>query len=254
MEKSLALLVRQYTPKPEEVEDRAARALKIALAANQLFLHGKLAFKVITFLVPVDYDCGETARAIRNKLRDAHLEGRTLVLEATGYHSCEALNEAVQALHNLGDITNALIMSGKAASSLTEPVLKAIDDAFAAGAKVVGVAVDELAEIVLEGRVQNTFCGWKINPLLIVGGFKAKNGVEEIGATIRLLRMYSQCIAVLDPMGKKPLDILQTETGRARHVEVMETKTARQIQEAKDAGVDFTFIKRGIMPGYPKVL
>ncbi|MDP1707450.1 MAG: hypothetical protein Q8L30_02760 [bacterium] len=245
-----ALIVRSYTSKEEEVEDRAVRALKVARDAHKLTLTGGApALNPITFLVPTDHDCGKTADAIREKVAEAALD-RILVIEAYGHHSSEALNEAIFTLCDY-QMARAVIISGKAASYLTEATLAAIDTAFAQGAKVVCVAVDELADIVCEGRVQNTFCAWDIPALVGVGVFDSKGGVEEIAPTAKLIKQYGPCVAVLTTGGGK-LDILQSDTARVRHDEVMKTKGPRQLAEAERAGVDFEFLKAGIMPGYPR--
>lgn len=244
-----ALIVRSYTPKQDEVEDRAVRALKVARDAHKLTLTGAPALNPITFLVPTDHDCGKTANAIREKIAEAALD-RVLIIEAYGHHSSEALNEAVFTLRDF-QMARAVIISGKAASYLTEATLAAIGVAFAQGAKVVGVAVDELADIVCKGRVQNTFCAWDIPALVGVGVFDSKGGVEEIAPTVRLIKRYGPCVAVLTTEGGN-LNILQSETARARHDEVMRTKAPRQQQEVERLGVDFAFLRSGIMPGYPR--
>jgi hypothetical protein len=244
--------VRSYAKNPEEVEDRAKRALDVGLAAAKLFIYGEPAFDRVLFVVPKDYDCGRTAGAIGAKLFGTVVPYD--VIEVSGHHSSGALNEALAYVRDQLHMSHVLIMSGKAVSYLTEPTLEAMDDAFALGAQVVGVEVDELAEIVREGRVQNTFCGWEVNPLLDVGAFDSTNGVEEIAPTVKLIREYGPCVAVIKPSGDEELDILKSDTAITRHREVMETKAARQIEEAKRLYVDFSFIEQGIIPGYPKVL
>lgn len=241
------IVIRSYTKKPEEVEDRAQRALEVAQRAHQLHFGRTPVFSTIILLVPKDYDCGQTADAIRKKFAAENLD-RFVVLEAAGHHSCEVLNRASQMLLDVHNVDRMLIMSGKAAEYLTAAAMENIDLAFDRGAKVVGFAVDELADIVREGRVQNTFCAWDLKALFATGGFDSRTGVEELAPTVRLVRDYGPCVAVLEAPGGK-LDILQSETARARHAEVMATKEARQLNEARRMGVDFVFIREGVMPG-----
>jgi hypothetical protein len=244
-----ALLVRSYTPNDGEVADRAERALKVAQAASTFD-----SIALVAFLVPTDHDCGKTAQAIRNRLYDAGANNKTIVIEAGGHHSCGALNEALRDL-NAKYVERVVIMSGKAQGYLTGATLGGIDEAFVKGAKIVGVAVDEHVELVHEGRVSNTFCAWDLNALLDVGGFDSDVGVEEIAAALKIVHANEHkgpCIAVLDAPGV--LDVLKVASAKARHAEVMATKTSRQQSEAARLGYNLKFLKTGIMPGYPKAV
>jgi len=134
-------------------------------------------------------------------------------------------------------------------SYATKKVLQSADEAFESGAAVVGVVVDELESIILSGCVQNTFAIWDQSKF---PGFQTDLGVEEIDPLVRLVQEHGQCIAVLDPSEKPRLNVRKSADGAARHREVMETKLARQQQEVDRLGIDFDFIRSGILPGYPK--
>lgn len=245
-ERIYGVLLRVYTPKPEEVADRVERALK---HVHHVFDVAKEfpALHRVVLVVPRDYDCGLTYQALSKRIDAEGLSSLVSMLTPTGHHSCEALNFGLTAAHL--ESSHALIVSGKAMSYLTLSVLRAFDEAFACGAKVVGLAVDELHDIVLEGRIQNTFAAWDIKALQQVGDFDSKGGVEEIAPLVRLIREFGQCIAPIDTVAGT-LEVLKSETARARHEEVMTTKLVRQQAELDRVGSNFAEIKSGIMPGY----
>lgn len=248
MERTYGLLLRVYTPKAEEVADRVERAMK---HIHHVFDVAKEfpALHRVVIVVPCDYDCGLTYQVLSKRIDAEGLFSMFSILTPTGHHSCEALNFGLVATHL--ESTHALIISGKAMSYLTKPAMRAIDEAFANGAKVAGLAVDELRDTVLAGRIQNTFAAWDIDALYQVGEFDSKGGVEEMAPLVRLGRKYGRCIAPLDT-GAGALDIHESETARARHNEVMLTKLDRQLKEVLRVGSSFVEISSCVMPGYPR--
>lgn len=246
-DRTYGVLLRVYTPKPGEVPDRVDRAMahvkSIRAVSAEFAALGRVAL-----LVPSDHDCGETASALHRRLL-AESMPEVAVWALPGHHSCEVLNGGVKGLQ--GKETHAIIISGKALSYLTPAAMRGIDQAFADGGLVAGVATDELRDIVLSGRAQNTFAAWDIDALLDVGGFDSSKGVEEIAPIARLVQKHGRCIAPLDSAGGK-LDIAQSDTARARHAEVMATKLERQLAECARTASSFDEIRAGIMPGYPR--
>lgn len=237
------ILVRVYTPKLEEVHERVERALEHArqiIAVSKEFP----AIQRVLFLVPMDYDCGETRQALRRRLADEHLIGDAEVVEFAGHHSCEVLNCGLAWL-TLGT-RHAIIVSGKAMPYFTVSALHAIDRAFTDGAKVAGLAIGELRDIVLNGRIQNTFAAWDVKALVEVGGFDCKTGVEEIAPLIRLAREFGRCIVPID-IESGELDVLMSSTARERHAHVMGTKIAYQQAECERLGSNFEFIRNAVM-------
>lgn len=251
MRKKIGLLLRSYAKTPEDVSGVVARAVRSVTHASSLIdLNGEAIFHTIMVLVPRDYDCGGAAKALKKELKlFEDCDPYIVSLEVYGHHSCEALNRGIELCEYL---EYAVIASNKAIQALTIESITAMRYAFDQGAKVVGVSVEELQEVILDGRVQNTFAGWNVRALREVGGFDSEKGVEEVSPTVRLIRRYGPCIAVLDPKEKPTLDIRKSADGKARHDEVMMTKIARQQEEVDRMGVDFNFIKSGIMPGYPQ--
>jgi len=237
------LLLRVYTPKTQEVKARVDRALEHVKQVSIVRQDFK-SLNRLMLLVPRDYDCGETVSALRRRLKDEGFGARVSVFASHGHHSCEVLNEGLMEL--LGDVSHALIVSGKAMPYLTFAAMLAIDRAFVTGAKVAGLAVDELRSVVFSGRIQNTFAAWDIESLLQVGGFDSQGGVEEIAPLIRFARRYGKCIAPIE-VGAGVLDVFATETARKRHEEVMATKLARQQAECDRLDADFKFIRDAVM-------
>lgn len=251
--KKIGLLLRSYAKTSADVSGVVARAIKsVTHASNLIGQDGEVVFQSVVVLVPRDYDCGLTARALQKELKLFEDCGVNVTeLESCGHHSCGALNSAVAVLDSYS-FSHVVMVSNKTIEALTNDTVEAMFKAFDSGAKVVGVTVDELQDVVLEGRVQNTFTGWDIRSLQEVGGFDSENGVEEIAPTVRLIQKYGPCIAVLDPKEKPALDIRKSADGEARHNEVMNTKLVRQQQEVERVGECFEFIRSGIMDGYPR--
>jgi hypothetical protein len=234
------IMVRVYTPEADEVSGRVERAVTHArqiLAVSEEFP----ALRRVMFLIPIDHDCGETYSALRTRVLEEELNGLVEVYALPGYHSCEVLNQGLLEL-SMGT-SHALIVSGKALSYLTAPVLATIDNAFKSGAKV---AVDQLRDIVLEGRIQNTFAAWDIDALLGVGGFDCKLDVEEMAPLIRLARKFGPCIAPVN-IGPGALDLHPSSEAQARHTHVMAEKLGRQEAECKRLGSSFDFIRESVL-------
>ncbi len=238
------VLLRVYTPKTEEVAGRVDRALKHV--RQILTVSGKFpALRRIALLVPRDYDCGQTYRMLLGRIVDERLHHRVAVYTPFGHHSCEVLNLGVK-IELESSISHALIVSGKAMPYFTVSALTAIDKAFENGAKVAGLAVDELRDMVLDGRIQNTFAAWDIKALLGVGGFDCKADVEEIAPLVRLVRKFGPCIAPID-VWNAALDVHTSATARERHEQVMATKLNCQLAEFVRLGSNSEFIRKAIM-------
>lgn len=246
--RTYGVLLRVYTPKAEEVAERVERALK---HVRQILRVSKEfpALQRVVLLVPHDYDCGLVYRALWSRIATEWLKDFVAIYTPHGHHSCEVLNRGLTKLSR--DVSHTVIISGKAMSYLTPSTMRAIDGTFADGAKVSGLAVDELRDIVLAGRIQNTFAAWENESLIKVGAFDSKLGVEEIAPLVRMVKKFECCIAPIDVVTGK-LEVLASETALARHHEVMTTKIERQQQELKRVDSNFDEISAGIMFGYPQ--
>lgn len=214
----------------QSVVERAIKSIKYAYELRTV-LFPRPVFDAIVVLVPYDYDCGETANAIIRALPHSYINQNVYVVNVLGHHSCEALNNGMEILATLG-MDYAIVLSNKALQTLTSGTIEAMLEAFNKGAKIIGVAIDELQDVVLEGRVQNTFAGWDVRALRGVGGFDSEKGVEEVSSTVRLIRRHGPCIAVLDPEEKPALHIRESADGKAHHEEVLTTKIARSTRSS----------------------
>lgn len=247
MSRTYGVLLRVYTPKADEVVGRVERAVA-HVRHIQTVQEAFPALKRIILIVPRDYDCGHTAAALAVALPELAHD----VLEVPGHHSREVLNVGIEKL-GVMTMSRALIISGKAMSYLTPAVMWGIDQAFEDEALVAGLAVDELRDVVLSGRIQNTFAAWDIDALVGIGGFDSRTGVEEIAPIARLVKEYGKCIAPLSPPSGT-LDIAESDTARARHAEVMSTKLSRQLAECERVGSSFDEIRSGILSGYQRLV
>jgi hypothetical protein len=226
--------------KAEDVSDRVAKVLKNARQALDVAAEFP-ELRFVKIVVAEDYDCGKTLPSLTSKIKaDQNLAAHVEVLGVRGYHSCEVLNLGLRAFS--AEATHALIVSGKAMPYFTAKDLRKINSAFAKGAKVAGLAVAELRDIVLSGRIQNTFAAWETATLHEAGMFNSANDVEEIQPLVRIVRKFGRCIAPID-VPARPLEIL----ARDRHEQVMREKETNQLEECNRLGVDFGFIRRGVM-------
>lgn len=241
---SPGLLLRSFTKggnNLNEVVDRAMQSIHCALKIDF--------FDKIVVVVPVGYDCGETAEKICEKIHEAFgINFYTVaVIQPSGHHSCEALNAGVESLYRSG-CTHVTIVSNKAIEVMDKTVMNATMDLFKDGAKVVGVALNELFQCIISGRVQNTFATWRIATLREVGGFDSQTGVEEIAPTVRLVQKYGKCIGVVIPDDAPSLNVRKSKDGQDRHLEVMTTKLERQEAECSRFGVTFDDISKAVLP------
>ena len=240
------IIIRIYTPNPEEVPDRIERALKHAMKMRMEAQH-VWPLSHIMFVVPSDYDCGQTCSTLDAALeKSVSMHQRQVSVSSfPGHHSCEALNHAVRVLRDHG-AERLVIVSGKAVESyFIAPVLQEIDAKFSAGATVVGVAVDELRDIIHDGRVQNTFAAYDLTKIEEGDLFDSATGVEEMAPLIRFARLGRK-IGIVD-LGAGELAIHDDATSQARHAEVMKTKIARQQAECDRLGSSFEEIRAAVL-------
>lgn len=252
MKKKFGIILRSYAKNEKDLDVAVFRAIKSIAYARELRNENtdETFFSEIVVLVPACQDCGSTALKILDGVD--HLKAPPVaVMSVDGNPSSDVLNSGIELLSDLG-INYATIVSHKAMNALTIQNMDAIVEAFNNGAKVVGIALAELHDIVMQGRLQNTFCCWDIEALQDVGGFDSKIGVEEITPLVRLIREHGTCVGVLAPSQTKPLDISKATDGIQRHEKIMQTKIERQLQELQRIDATFETIQSGIMPGYPK--
>lgn len=247
---------------------------------------GQSAFRKIIILVWSDprfvnqgnkSDCGLTAEALRSAM--SHEIGQKVVTVLEIKHGdlfCSVLNRGCGELLRSG-MDWSLVVSPEAVNYLTQETFDAVVKAAAKGAHVVGVAIHELFESILErGRIANTLALWHTMSLIEQGGFDALaasrpddrttsflrglesggsqvfyrlTGVEEVIPAARLVDTFGPCIAVVAPRGEgvAPYTLPQDPENLVRHIAKMATKEGRQDAHLARAGFHSSILENGVM-------
>ncbi len=281
--------MRAFSKTEDQVENNAGQVLNAARgAANWIKADKSKFFSEVMILIPrdesrIDYDCGKTASALEEMLRmqppdeDKFTSNISIHEVKHGDLFCGVLNYGVTKLLREGIDYVGIISSG-ASSYLTAENMNAIYQAFEGGAKAAGLAIEELQQSILEGRLANTFAFWDAIALMSVGGFDLRAqqpkkddrtapylrgfgsdlyyplaGVEEIIPLTRLVSTFGPCIAPIKPAGaavwKAPNPATDPE-GAARHQKKMGTKFERQAALAASVGADLSYLQYGVMEQY----
>lgn len=293
---SMGLLMRVFSAKKELVLEQVKRAIEAVRYASYIHSYGRNVFSRVDILIPSDErfhdsDCGATASALRDFVKQTfiRLSFDIQIHEVRrGDIFCSVLNYGV-AHHLRCGIEYSVVLSPQVADYLNYETMDAMLRAIEEGAKVVGVALDELSEGILKGRIANTFAVWNNLALMTVGGFdlrarkprkdeklvpylrgwsKEKEekdgngevyyhqaGVEEIPPLIRLVELFGPCIAPILSQGANAKrwvapDPVKDPEGYARHLKKMGTKTERQAAHAAALGADLSYLEGGVMPKY----
>ena len=287
-QKRIGVLIRVFAQKEDDIPNRIELVEKLMNRLHYSNLMGaeRIPFRAIDILVWADQrfdnsmtkpDCGKTAQALRE-----HFSGQELVRireVKSGDLFCGVLNYGV-AFQTRDRIDYSLIVSPEAFPYITYETLMAVVDAAAAGALAVGVAIDELRESILEGRIANTFALWHNISLMTVGGFDCRaelpeddrfayyfrgwdgeptnmvlSGVEEVRPLARMVQTFGACIAPVMPQGEVDSGYQIPDSQKQpelfeRHVRKMRSKTERQSILLTDIGFNLSYLKGGVMPGY----
>ena len=180
----------------------------------------------------------------------------------------------------------SFIISHRTSCYITEENINALLAAMYTKARVAGLILPEMKEVIRKGRVLNTFAVWHNKSLMTVGGFDLRSakpglvhahlkekitgfsherakrhgdgkveyhvaGCEEIIPEIRLVRFFGPCIRVVQP-SETSTDTCEVPLdidpkAYHRHLAKLATKEERQRRFAAMEGVDLEFIERGIM-------
>jgi len=243
----------------------------------------------VEILVPMDEayiekDCGATAPKLRETIKDKGWKDVFISEVRHGDIFVGLLNYGAAKLLRAG-CDYGIILSKEAEAYFTAEAAEDLVTATEAGALATGVAITELTESIMQGRIANTFAMWHLMALMQVGGFdlrsakpkkeapiksraeawdSAKNfyaydnaGVEEIVPLIRLVRTFGPCVAPILPRGEgvkiwEAPDPKIDQEGYTRHVNKLGTKFIRQSYFAQAEGTDpeMSFLKGGVMPAY----
>ena len=276
----VGLILRAYAPKPNLVEKTVNQVIEVARRLYPLEIQGCRVFSRMDVMIAsdrrcVDFDCGLTADALRQK-DEVILFQVTEVKEGDLY--CGLLNAGFYNQIRDG-IDYTMNLSHGVLSYITPENMGAMLQALERGARVTGLALNEFAESILEGRILDTCDIWHCESWMRVGGYDIRGaqprpndrswgwvrdmpdgeekdwsyttaGVEEMIPLINLVRLFGPCIAPVRPLGGGTWVIPDDPEIRAREEKKLRTKYDRQVRAAALEGVNLSFLKHGVMPEY----
>lgn len=314
-QKRVGLIIRTFNTKPDLVDDRVARVFETVVKALELKVDGDHVFSRVDIIVAADpqyadCDCGDTRDEIvrtiaamksdEAKWMEKHDSVANLsILDLINkiYVSEVKKGDIFVGLLNFGimkqvrdRIDYSVIISSGVNSYMTPENVGAMLSAIEEGALVAGMAIDELSELTMRGRIANTFAMWDNQALGQVGLFDYRAakprkddkqtlylqgwseelerdkgngevfyhraGVEEITPLVRLGRTFGPCIAPIVPIGEGlqwvAPDPIKDPEGYARHLKKLGTKAVRQEAWMFEEGVDETFLEGMVLPKYRK--
>jgi hypothetical protein len=289
--KKVGALLRVFAKEPKLVAGAVEQTLDLAKKLATVEVVGKKMVSHVQILIPrderyADVDCGETADALRKALRfDDWAHGRVFVAEVQkGDIFCGVLNLGMSLLAEQ-KCAYGIVASKEAGSYFNGDTAATMVKAAEDGALAIGIAISELTESVMQGRIANTLGMWEIRSLQQVGGFDLKSakpkkdavishkvrawndsrevpswsydlaGVEEIIPLCRLVDTFGECIAPILPQGEGVQqyivpDLATDPAGYMRHLNKMGTKRERQTYFANSEDADLSFIAGGVLPAY----
>lgn len=281
---SIGLILRVFSTTSDGVKGRVTNVCELVKTARAICIGNKPVFTRIDVLVFADTrfgtraDCGKTACALRRELI-----GDVLVSIHEVHHGdlyCGLLNYGIA--HQMREgVDYSMVASTEAQSYFTAQAIEAMLNAMAHGAKAAGVAINELTDSIMAGRLANTLAIWNNLALITVGGFDlraamsvdnstsrwicsssngeftryAVEGVEEVIPLARLVDLYGPCIAPIRPIGSgiqqyEVSDAQNSATVVRRQIAKMNGKSCRQAALLCDAGFTLSFLEGGVMDGY----
>ncbi len=286
--KKVGLILRVFATDPADIPKRIKMIEEFVDQAQVVALADKPVFKRIDVLVWADpsfgdqSDCGQTTAAMREALVDRKNVHVSEVKRGDLF--CGLLNYGI-ALQSRHGVDYSMIASGEARDYLNDDTVKRMIDALCKGALVTGVAINELTDSILEGRIANTLAIWHNVSLMTVGSFDLSAakpvdmrfadykrgwskereavvyyhtaGVEELIPLARLIDLVKgPCIAPVLPM-QDGGEVRYEAPDRAaqpdlweRHISKMGTKLERQTAHLARIHCDISYIKGGVMPEF----
>ncbi len=276
------LIVRTFSDL-EGVQKRADSVKNLIEKALKIKAEGGNVFSRIDILVWADSefkesDCGETAETLKKVISFENVFVHNV---EQGDLFCSLLNQGIF-IQTRNGIDYSMIISPEAESYFNNKTVGDMIEAVQKGALATGVAIDELADSVMEGRLANTFAMWNNKALRTVRGFdllaaKSKDdnsapclkswnedngftsyplaGVEEVIPLAKMVELYGPCIAPILPTGegveryKTPDSRMEPELWK-RHESKIATKTERQVALLAQTGFTLSFLKGGVMEEY----
>lgn len=286
----IGAVLRSFTPTERDqkiFEKNIYQTLQCVRKLQSMRVKGKEFISHIEILIPTDdsfaqKDCGLTAERLRIDIDTEELANVAITEVAEGDLYVSVLNYGIaRLLHEQCDY--GLIISKEAYRYLTQESVEDLVQAISNGARCAGIALHELSESIMRGRIINTFAVWHLMSLVSVGCFDQRNaeqrkyaprihlleawdeitgfwnynlaGVEEIIPLVRLVRRFGSCLAPIIPQGA-PIEFLSTPNqahdplGYARHMQKLKTRFVRQNHCAALEHADLSVLEGGILPAY----
>lgn len=277
----IGILMRTFATKSEDIPTRVELVKRMLDRTQSFQIGSRQVFERTDILVWKDNrynsDCGQTLEALKKDITGDGVN----IQEMNGDLFCGLMNCGI-GLQMRERMDYTLTLSPDVHSYATPETLTTVIEAASKGALVVGVAIDELTQSILHGRVANTFAMWHNLSLMSVGGFDlraaspvsdekvasyfrgwnvdneqptfyARAGVEEMIPLARLFdREKRPFIAPIIPtgVGIKQYEIPTDPELLARHEAKMGTKMQRQLYMLMSEGYDFSWIKAAVMTEY----
>lgn len=271
----LGIIFRAFALHESQVSERKnmiAMAVQKALAIK---IENIPAFKQIDILVPVDKrypstDCGQLIPVLKKEFLT---EKRVQISAASGDLFCGLLNYGIS--KQLEErVRFSMVISPDAHGYITQANIEAVIKKAENGARVVGLAINELKDSIKQGRVANTFAMWHNTSILSVGGFNLLaaepenekqahylegrdehgnpvyykiNGVEEVIPAALMVKLYGKCIGIAYPEGEGEYQLSEDRELQKRHIAKMATKYARQDELLSLLGLHSSVLEYGIL-------
>lgn len=279
----IGLVLRPFAASPNNVIKTVDDTMDTIVRAKSLTVKGLNVFSRIDIVVTMDkrfpdHDCGETARVLKNigadRLGDVHVH-EVPVGDLFGGVIRHAFFRQI-----FGGIDYTMLLSTGVRSYITGENMRLMLEALEKGARVTGLAIDEFADSIMEGRLLDTCDLWHLESWMLAGGHSVRGdqpmltdrigwvnggegsdgidgsfhyvsaGVEEMFPLVNMVKLFGPCIAPIRPTSVGEWKIPDDPQVRAREERKFRTKLERQIRAAFLEGVNLDFLKNGIMPEY----
>lgn len=283
-------LMRVFAQSRETMEYQIDSALKAAERLLAVRVDGKVVFSRIDFLVSddnrfPDTDFGETATYLRQHIRERFPGSPLSVLDVrNGDIYCMLLDYGI--VNQMEDrVSYSLIVSHGVSDYITQENIEALLAAMYCKARVAGLAIREVKELVTQGRIQNTCALWHNKSLMTIGGFDlraakpdrahldshesvtaqseehgelygssdvayVRAGCEEIIPLLRFTKFFGPSIAVILPVSESAWRAGENgndSVQHKRHLAKLATKEIRQAHMAALEGMTLSVLNRGIV-------
>lgn len=282
----VGLVLRAYASRTDLVEYVVQQTMETINTAMSLGVDEEDVFSKIDVVVVADgrypdHDCGETVLGLLEAVFVDHPHQE--IIRVTQVNEGDlfggVLRQAFfQQIRAGMDYT--MNLSSGVVSYLTHENMVAMLKALENGARATGLALNEFADSIMEGRILDTCAIWHLESWMRAGGYSVRGdqpmlkdrvgwvrgaegesgidgewfyvsaGVEEMYPLINMVKLFGPCIAPIRPKGDGKWIIPADPKVRAREMRKIATKHERQVRAAYDEGVTLSFLKGGVLPEY----